>query len=368
MVMGGQACVLYGGAEFSRDTDLAVLCNDENLARLTAALQELKADVIAVPPFERRYLEMGLAVHFRCQHPDAAAMHVDVMSKLRGVDEFETLWQRRTTIVEAGLEIDLLSLPDLIRAKKTQRDKDWVMIRRLLEAHYFARSASPGPEEIAFWLREMHTAPLLIDIAVQFPDTCRSLIGERPLLQAALACDEARLETLLHDEEQRERDANRAYWASLVKVLHQLRRRLPSTKAPPPDWRSDWLYLLILAEAENEWRLCNCDGSHRYVVIEEWSSAEHGAHCRGQLLRAWIRDTGGLREVSMDEHQQHIDKIDGLIFPFVILKFHVPPVRRRVVIEHHRGSRMGSGSSFRVCGQGQKAQLVFDPTAGAWIS
>ncbi len=225
MVMGGQACVLYGGAEFSRDTDLAVLCNDENLARLMAALQELQADVIAVPPFERRYLEMGLAVHFRCRHPDAAAMRVDVMSTLRGVDDFETLWNRRTTIVETGLEIDLLSLPDLIRAKKTQRDKDWVMIRRLVEAHYFfARGASPGPQEIAFWLREMRTASLLIEIADQFPESCRTLLGERPLLQAALARDEPQLETLLHEEEQRERDADRAYWAPLVKVLHQLRR------------------------------------------------------------------------------------------------------------------------------------------------
>jgi hypothetical protein len=224
MVMGGQACVLYGGAEFSRDTDLAVLCNDENLARLQVALQDLQADVIAVPPFERRYLEMGLAVHFRCRHPDAADMRVDVMSRMRGVDDFDTLWQRRSTIVEAGLEIELLSLSDLIRAKKTQRDKDWVMIRRLVEAHYFARSASPGPEEIGFWLREMRTASLLIEIADQFPESCRTLLSERPLLQAALAPDEPQLETLLHDEEQRERAADRAYWAPLVKLLHQLRR------------------------------------------------------------------------------------------------------------------------------------------------
>ena len=53
--MGGQACVLYGGAEFSRDTDIVVLCNDENLRRLQAAVFELRAEQIAVPPFERRF-------------------------------------------------------------------------------------------------------------------------------------------------------------------------------------------------------------------------------------------------------------------------------------------------------------------------
>ena len=31
LLMGGQACVLYGAAEFSRDTDLAILASSENL-------------------------------------------------------------------------------------------------------------------------------------------------------------------------------------------------------------------------------------------------------------------------------------------------------------------------------------------------
>jgi hypothetical protein len=35
--MGGQACVFYGGAEFSRDTDLAILADPENLKRLQQA-------------------------------------------------------------------------------------------------------------------------------------------------------------------------------------------------------------------------------------------------------------------------------------------------------------------------------------------
>ena len=52
LLMGGQACVLYGAAEFSRDTDLAILASPANLARLRRALIDLQAEVIAVPPFE----------------------------------------------------------------------------------------------------------------------------------------------------------------------------------------------------------------------------------------------------------------------------------------------------------------------------
>ena len=52
---------------------------------------------------------------------------------------------------------DLLSLPDLVQAKKTQRDKDWPMIRRFVEAHYFQNSAKPNPAQVRFWLQELRT-------------------------------------------------------------------------------------------------------------------------------------------------------------------------------------------------------------------
>lgn len=40
--MGGQACVFYGGAEFSRDTNFAILADETNLARLTDAILSLR--------------------------------------------------------------------------------------------------------------------------------------------------------------------------------------------------------------------------------------------------------------------------------------------------------------------------------------
>ena len=53
LLMGGQACILYGAAEFSRDVDLAVLANDENLDRLRKALAELQAEAVFVPPLDK---------------------------------------------------------------------------------------------------------------------------------------------------------------------------------------------------------------------------------------------------------------------------------------------------------------------------
>ena len=48
LLMGGQACVFYGAAEFSRDTDFVIDADAVSLARLRKALADLKAVPIAV--------------------------------------------------------------------------------------------------------------------------------------------------------------------------------------------------------------------------------------------------------------------------------------------------------------------------------
>ena len=53
--MGGQACVFYGAAEFSRDLDLLILLEDENLDRVLSALNELQASPIAVSQFAAQH-------------------------------------------------------------------------------------------------------------------------------------------------------------------------------------------------------------------------------------------------------------------------------------------------------------------------
>jgi len=226
LLMGGQACVLYGAAEFSRDTDLAILASDANAIRLRQALDELRAEVIAVPPFSLVHLAAGHAVHFRCHHPEADRMRVDIMSSMRGVPSFATLWKRRTTLeMPDGTLCDLLSLPDLVRAKKTQRDKDWPMIRRLVEANYFANRDHPAPQQLAFWFQELRTPELLIDLAQAHPTHLPKAARSRPLLRHALASDQEALAVALAEEERHERMLDQEYWSPLKKELEKLRRR-----------------------------------------------------------------------------------------------------------------------------------------------
>ncbi len=222
--MGGQACVFYGAAEFSRDTDIVVLAEKDNLARILSAMNDLSAVVIAVPQFDAEFLKKGHAVHFRCNHPDALGMRLDIMSVMRNVEPFEKLWKRRTSIKTDEGSYDLISLPDLVQAKKTQRDKDWPMIRRLVEANYFENKSLPGKNHVKFWLKELRTPELLLEIADKFKNQASFVMRERSLLEFALSNSLKDLEEALLAEELSEREKDRKYWNPLKRDLEKMRR------------------------------------------------------------------------------------------------------------------------------------------------
>jgi hypothetical protein len=238
LLMGGQACVFYGAAEFSRDTDLLILADPGNLARLEAALRDLQAERIAVPPLALDYLQRGHAIHFRCHHPEAANIRVDVMSRLRGVDDFEVLWARRTTLTDTdGTVYELLGLPDLVAAKKTQRSKDWPMLQRLLEAHYLQHRVDATPEQQRFWLHELRTPELLVEAARQWPELAEQIARERPLLLLAKSGQLDQLREALLAEEQAERQHDREYWQPLKAELERLRHAIRTDDQKDEDRR-----------------------------------------------------------------------------------------------------------------------------------
>lgn len=225
LLMGGQACVFYGAAEFSRDCDIVVLTDPDNFTRLERALDDLQAECIAVPPMEWRHLDRGHAIHFRCQHPDAYRIRLDVMSRMRGCGPFDALWKRRTTITDDdGSKIELLGIEDLVKAKKTQRDKDWPMIRRLVDAHYEQHRSDTNEARVRFWLRELRTAESLIAVGAEFPDLLDEERAARPLLDHVLKASRSLLDDAIQHERQRETTADKAYWDPLKRELEVFRR------------------------------------------------------------------------------------------------------------------------------------------------
>jgi len=225
LLIGGQACIVYGAAEFSRDSDFVVLCRPTNLSRLQLALRELKAENIYVPPLGGEYLERGHACHFRCQAAPVKGLRIDIMARLRGCDHFAELWKRRYRLrLPAGTSLDIIRLRDLVQSKKTQREKDWLMLSRLVE-NDIALNPNPGKERIRWWLCQGRIPDTLIGLASKYRVIARSCLRKRPLLKAALNNGAGLLSRLLDEEKSQEVAADIHYWQPLRKELEELRHQ-----------------------------------------------------------------------------------------------------------------------------------------------
>lgn len=226
LLIGGQACISYGAAEFSRDSDFLILNTPENIEHLKLALKELRAELIYVPELSGAYLQKGHACHFRCNTKDVRGLRIDVLSTLKGCDHFEKLWKRRKRVSLKGKGvIDVISLYDLVESKKTQRDKDWLMLRRLVDNDIILKRYKAKPIHINWWLRECGNLQILITLVKKYPELAKQCAKSRNLLYSAISDNITELKQRLKKEEDIERKKDKEYWDPLRKELENLRHK-----------------------------------------------------------------------------------------------------------------------------------------------
>ena len=224
LLIGGQACIIYGAVEFSRDSDFVILMEPDNMERLKNALKSLNAKPIYLPEFQIEYLRKGHACHFRCEAEDVQGLRIDILSVLRGCAPFNELWKRKKTVtIEVGTDIEVIGLSDLVESKKTQRDKDWFMIRRLVESDMVLNKDNPSLAKIKWWFKESRTPEYLGKLAERYSDIIKEMVSKRPLLDYAVRGDLTSLAKALYEEEQWERQKDIEYWKPLRKELETLR-------------------------------------------------------------------------------------------------------------------------------------------------
>ena len=97
------------------------------------------------------------------------------------------------------------------------------MLRRLVEANYFKYRERPTRQQFRFWLLELRTPELLIELTAAQPQLARRLAATRSPLKLAKPGYEIELTNALVAEELSEREADRRYWAPLKKELETLR-------------------------------------------------------------------------------------------------------------------------------------------------
>ncbi len=89
-------------------------------------------------------------------------------------------------------------------------------------------------------------------------------------------------------------------------------------------WPPGRQYLAVRRAVEDAWQRCELGLGLRFVLASEWSE-ETLKYPAGSMVRAWIRDGRGLRQVTVQEAErvQPESKEPGGRLGYVSLAFHV---------------------------------------------
>ena len=124
LIAGGYAVMYHTEPRFTKDIDIWVEPTISNAKKLWKALAEFGAPLekVTIDDFCNKELIYQIGV---------APTRIDIMMDIPGV-EFEKAWQNRIQSKYGEIPIFIMSLNDLIKAKKTAgRDQDLLDLKRL---------------------------------------------------------------------------------------------------------------------------------------------------------------------------------------------------------------------------------------------
>ena len=126
LVVGAHAVIFYSEPRFTKDLDIWVSPDMNDPADMYDALRAFGAPMKGVTP--RHFLDKTLILQI-----GVAPIRIDVMMNIPGV-RFRTAWQNKRSSRYGKERIYLLSIRDLIKAKrKAGRLQDKIDLEKLLE-------------------------------------------------------------------------------------------------------------------------------------------------------------------------------------------------------------------------------------------
>ena len=208
LLISGQASILYGAATFSEDVDLWIRPTPSNARRLLAALAARRARVYKLtPPLSRRNLAAGHGFHFLVPSRPAP-IYLDIMGRPPRVGPFAAARKRARVLRTAWGDVPVVSIPDLIALKRTQRIADYEVISGLARIAV-SGVARPTRTLLAWAARNSYRA----EERAGFLRALGRTVALEPL-RRGIAREIASLQA---------RDA--AYWRRIIRDLRRLRHR-----------------------------------------------------------------------------------------------------------------------------------------------
>lgn len=120
VVIGGFAAIAHGSPRATRDLDIVVAPDNDNLVRLSAALRELDAKRHLPAGAARRVLAADVAAVAlgTTLHTRTSAGALDILGAPAGAPPYEQLRARAVPTTLAGIDVLVAGLDDLIAMKR----------------------------------------------------------------------------------------------------------------------------------------------------------------------------------------------------------------------------------------------------------
>jgi len=223
LVIAGRACIFYGATEFTRDLDIWVEPETENLAQIRQAMKQLGAKQRFLPPLERKYLLKGHASHYM-----VGDFRIDILGRPPRVGSFLKAQSSAELTAIGGVSCRIVDLANLVKMKKTQRARDYEVIQRLVDAVFEYADTHPDEQNtLGPWLaRELRTIDNLHRMAKKWKNGKNYLRQcERPICKAVLNMEhfnEKNREYLLSILEKETRELqfrDREYWRQKMREI-----------------------------------------------------------------------------------------------------------------------------------------------------
>ncbi len=249
LVIGGQAAVLYGAAQFTQDLDLWIRPTTANLRALARALHAARARVHKLtPPLTIEHLRRGHGFHFVVPQAGALPAFLDVMGNPPRVGTYAAARARAASFSTPWGRLPVVAIQDLVELKKTNRLGDYDVISRLARLR-LASIRSPRPRDVRWALANVFRAEDVHAIAQSNAQRLPRRAADfdpavRPIVQACgagrepTARDMEGLAKALGSKMLRLLEAGRLYWVPVLRELRTLRSRgelLPEGMDVPED-------------------------------------------------------------------------------------------------------------------------------------
>ena len=206
VICSGQAVVLHRLALMSKDGDWIVREDEESMRHIIGVLAEFKARYRFGAPLDVRWMKGGWSSHFDFRL-DSIRVRTDFFTRPPRISssELKRLWKE-----QESSDLPFVNLRDLAELKKTNREKDYVIIGEI------ARLMKTPRDQLLY----SRSARDIINLAKKYPDLVMKLAKKRPLL-GKFSAGKEKLEELLDAERRAMIHANEGRLALYLKAAEK---------------------------------------------------------------------------------------------------------------------------------------------------